>query len=88
MNTHSNPASTGGIDSLHWVDFQYDGVNHRCSAVIGQRFRVTGILAAGGFGLLYRAEDQLLFRKKVLIKTTLSGLSFQPSEGQKSAKGN
>lgn len=70
MNIHSKPVHTGGPDSLPLVDFQYDGEKYRCPAVISQRFRITGILAAGGFGLLFKAEDQVLFRKKVLIKTS------------------
>jgi serine/threonine protein kinase len=67
-----NIQSVQAIDpeNSSWVDLQYDGEKHRCPAVISQRFRITGILATGGFGLIFKAEDQVLFQKKVLIKTS------------------
>jgi serine/threonine protein kinase len=63
-------AHNSGPENPPWVDFPYDGQKHRCPVVISQRFRITGILAAGGFGLIFKAEDLILFRKKVLIKTS------------------
>ena len=48
----------------------YDGVVHRIPAYIGERgrYQVTGVLSAGGFGVIYRGQDRRLFGKSVLIK--------------------
>ncbi|WP_341325710.1 hypothetical protein [Methylotuvimicrobium sp. KM2] len=50
------------------VKFHNNGEDYRCVAQLNDRYHLTGVLAAGGFGVIYQAEDRRLFNKKVLIK--------------------
>jgi len=47
-----------------------EGEIYRIPARIGDkgRYEVTGVLSAGGFGVIYRGRDRRLFEKNVLIK--------------------
>jgi serine/threonine protein kinase len=52
------------------LDTEADGEIHRIPARLGDkgRYEVTGVLSAGGFGVIYRGKDRRLFDKSVLIK--------------------
>lgn len=70
MNTNSQIEPAGEMDGISLVEFRYQNGTYRSPSLIGGRFRVTGILAAGGFGMIFQATDLALFNKKVLIKTS------------------
>ena len=50
------------------VEFHRNGENYRCLATLANRYKLTGLLSVGGFGVIYQAIDTRLFNKKVLIK--------------------
>ncbi len=52
------------------VEIEYAGNVFKAPAKLNKRYKITGILASGGTGIIYIANDEKLFNKKVLIKTS------------------
>lgn len=52
-----------------FLEIKYSGMVYRCVSLLKNRYRITGILSVGGFGVIYTGEDTRLYYKKVLIKT-------------------
>lgn len=50
------------------LEVEYVGSTFKIVKKINNRYVVTGILASGGTGIIYTAQDEELFNKKVLIK--------------------
>ena len=50
------------------VEFKKKDETYRCVAQLGNRYKLTGLLSVGGFGVIYEAIDTRLSDKKVLIK--------------------
>jgi serine/threonine-protein kinase len=48
--------------------FIHKGINYNIPSVLGERFELYDILAAGGFGAIFMARDRRIFDRKVLIK--------------------
>jgi hypothetical protein len=56
--------------------FEHKGVQYRIpESLKNGRYRVTGVLARGGFGIIYTGLDTQLYNKKVLIKSII----YKPS---------
>jgi len=50
------------------IEVRFHGVTWRAPRVLAERYELGGVLAAGGFGVVYKAIDRRLFGKRVLVK--------------------
>lgn len=50
------------------AELRHEGLTLRVAALLADRYEVHGVLAAGGFGVIYQARDRRLFGKRVLVK--------------------
>lgn len=67
MNTRINITYDKNL-SREVVHVNIGNQTYRCPALIGKRYKITELLTAGGFGLLFVGRDKELFNKQVLIK--------------------